>query len=132
MNAADSFKTCPCCGFTWASRKEFLDDPTLDLNGYQVSFKNLEEGMFLFTHNIEPCRSTMTIMMGEFRDLYAGEMYEENKTDSDECPAYCLHKGQLSRCAVRCECAFAREVLHIVKERLNEAKAFHQFPTPPT
>jgi len=125
MKKDNIFKTCPCCAFTWASREEFLADPTLDLNGYQVSFKKLEEGMFLFTHNVDGCLSTMTIMMGEFRDLYSGEVYQENKATLEGCPGYCLHKDQLSRCDALCECAYAREVLQIVQEQLSEAKMAH-------
>jgi hypothetical protein len=126
MKKDNIFKTCPCCALTWRSREEFLADPNLDLNGYQVNFKRLEGGMFLFTHNVEACRSTMTIMIEAFRDLYAGEIYEENKANSEECPRYCMHQGQLARCNARCECAYVREILQIVKERLNKAKEAHQ------
>jgi hypothetical protein len=126
MEKNNFLKTCPCCGFTWTSREQFLADPDLDLNGYQVNFKRLEGGMFLFTHNIETCHSTMTIMMEEFRDLYSGEIYEENKANSEECPRYCMHEGQLARCDALCECAYVREILQIIKERLNKAKAVHQ------
>ncbi|MEE4252948.1 MAG: hypothetical protein V2I50_02785 [Desulfuromusa sp.] len=131
MKKNNIFKTCPCCEFTWTSREEFLADPNLDLNGYQVNFKRLEGGMFLFTHNVEACRSTMTIMMEAFRDLYSGETYTENKANSEECPRYCLDERQLSRCDALCECAFAREILQIVQELLNEAKAAHQSPGKP-
>ncbi len=129
MEKNNIFKTCPCCGLTWGSREEFLADPDMDLNGYQVNFKKLEGGMFLFTHNIETCHSTMTIMMEEFRDLYSGEVYEENKANSEECPRYCMHEGQLARCDALCECAYVREILQIVKEQLNKAKAAYQSPT---
>lgn len=123
MTEENIFKQCPCCSFTWASRDEFLADPNLDLNGYQVNFQNLEGGMFLFTHNTESCQSTMTIMMGVFRDLYSGATYTENKALSEECPRYCIEENQLSRCDALCECAFVREILQIILQMQNNAKA---------
>jgi hypothetical protein len=123
MKEEKIFKTCPCCSYTWASREEFLADPNLELNGYQVNFKKLEGGMFLFTHATEQCGSTMTVIMGIFSDLYSGETYKENKALSEECPRYCIDEEQLARCDALCECAFAREIMQIILERQKEAKA---------
>jgi len=110
------FKICPLCSQKWKSRKEFLDDKTLKLNGYQADFETLENGLFFFTHHVEGCYSTMAIMSVDFYDMYTGTKYSETKVGSDECPGYCLKKDQLDRCDAACEYAFVREILHIIRE----------------
>lgn len=122
MEEKNIFKQCPCCCFTWASREEFLSDPNLEINGYQVDFKTLERGMFFFTHNVESCHSTMTIMMGAFRDLYSGKTYKDNKALLEECPRYCIDEKQLARCDALCECAFVREIIQLIREKQKIAK----------
>ncbi len=122
MNKNGNFKTCPGCFLTWPSREKFLSDSNLVLNGYKADFKDLEYGMFFFTHQTEPCHSTMTLMVEDFRDLYSGKTYKEKKALSEECPRYCIDEKQLSRCEALCECAFVREILQIILEKQKEAK----------
>lgn len=121
VQAAAEFKSCPCCGYIWKSREAFLSDAGLKMNGYQVDFEKLEEGLFMFTHMTKKCGSTLVIPATEFLDLYKGEKYEDRKTLSAECPRYCVDQKQLSRCSALCECAFVREVVHIVNSRLTSA-----------
>lgn len=123
MTEEHIFKKCPCCFHVWHSRDDFLTDQNLEFTGYQVNFKELEYGMFFFTHTVEPCHSTMTIMVEDFRDLYTGKTHQESKALSPECPRYCLDKKQFSRCDALCECAFAREVIQIIIEKQKEAKS---------
>lgn len=116
------FKTCPSCFQTWETMETFLSDPTLELNGYKPDFKELEYGMFFFTHKVEPCFSTMTLMVDDFRSLYQGPVYKENKALSAECPRYCIDDKQLARCEALCECAFVREIMQIILERQRVAR----------
>ncbi|MDW7773235.1 MAG: hypothetical protein SCH71_10135 [Desulfobulbaceae bacterium] len=111
-----TFKTCPLCARSWESRKEFLDDGTLKLNGYQADMESLEEGLFLFTHHVEGCFTTMSIRTRDFYDLYTGIKYPESKTGTEDCPGYCLHSFRLDRCDAPCECAFVREIIQIILE----------------
>ena len=106
------FKKCPLCGCPWESRNSFLSDPCIEIIGYQACFKELTAGFFLFNHS---CAGTLAILVEEFEDLYGGPVYEERKTGTDECPQYCLHKEELARCPVRCECAFVREIIQLVR-----------------
>ena len=117
------FKVCSCCGTTWPTRDAFLSDGSLRVEGYTADFQALELGLFFITHNREECGSTLAILTRDFLDLYHGPRYTERKAFSDECPKYCLDKKQLDRCATLCECAFVREVLKIVKDRLQAAGA---------
>ncbi len=115
MTPEEFFKICPCCFKKWTTREAFLSDHSLKLNGYKADFKDLEFGMFFFTHHIDGCHSTMALMVGDFRSLYSGEIYAEKKALSEECPRYCVNENQLSRCNAFCECAFVREIMHIIQ-----------------
>ena len=106
------FKKCPKCGTRWNTRNAFLADSELDIIGYQVDFRELTAGLFFFNHS---CKGTFTIYANEFIDLYQGPIFEDRATGSDECPGYCLRKNYLEPCPVKCECAFVREVLQIIR-----------------
>jgi hypothetical protein len=110
------FKTCPKCKKKWNSRREFLADIMLHLNGYQAAFDKLESGLFLFTHLCDECKSTMSIRVSNFDDLYSGVRYSENKALTDDCPRYCIDEHNLERCVTKCECAFVREIIQHVKD----------------
>ena len=107
------FKQCPKCFFEWPRRVDFLDDPNLDPIGYQVNFNALAAGIFLFNHN---CNGTLGVPASEFLDLYKGPLFKERATDSPECPGHCLHEDDLDPCPARCECAYVRQILHLIKK----------------
>lgn len=111
------FKKCPCCKYGWETRDQFLDDKTLIVNGYSADFEDLDLGLFFFTHQVENCGSTMTMHVKEFKDLYKGEIYSERKTLGADCPRFCTDKYQLARCEARCECAWVRILLILIKNR---------------
>jgi len=106
-------KRCPCCGYVWKTRDAFLSDPQLAVVGYQVNFKELLLGFFLFSHRA--CGSTFALPAESFRDLYDGPIYETRATGTDECPEYCLYESELGACLAKCECAYVREILQIVR-----------------
>lgn len=108
------FKICTCCKAPWFSRDEFLEDGNVTLVGYQVNFVNLELGFFLFNHLT--CQSTISIPAGLFRDLYNGPVFSECLTGSDQCPGYCRHKDMLGSCRAKCECAYVRKIMQMVRD----------------
>ena len=108
------------CSTEWTTRDEFLDDQSLEIDGYTADIEKTEEGIFYFTHKKESCFTTMAIQTKDFLTLYAGKKYTEEKAGEEECPRYCLDEKQLNRCDVFCECAFNREVIQIIKERHNK------------
>ncbi len=114
------FKLCPMCSTQWKTRDEFLDDPTLVLNGYGMDFEKLEWSLFYFTHATEGCHSTLAIVAEQFLDMYKGKRYTERRTGLEDCPRYCLDEKQLNRCDAFCECAFNREVIQIIKARQDK------------
>jgi hypothetical protein len=116
MESAPAFKICSLCGTVWKSRHDFISDPLIELNGYQVCLLELKYGMFLFSHNRENCHTTMALPVFAFLDLYTGPRYPENKALSPECPRYCINENNLERCRVFCECAYIREVIQLIRE----------------
>ena len=106
------FKLCPKCGQKWETRKEFLDDKDLKLIGYQVHFEELELGIFLFNHT---CQTTLGIHANEFTDLYDGPFFTERATGSDQCSGYCLDQNSLMPCAAKCDSAYVREVMQVIR-----------------
>jgi hypothetical protein len=107
------FKTCPLCREHWNSREEFLDDPQIELIGYQVNFEALELGLFLFNHHT--CETTMAIRAKHFKDMHKEPVYTERLTGTEKCPNYCLHKEILEKCPSQCECAYVRDILQIIR-----------------
>jgi hypothetical protein len=108
------FKKCTFCGHRWPTRKDFMEDATLDLIGYQVNFDNLNLGYFLFNHLT--CGTTIGLAAGLFRDLYEGPIFQQRQTGTEHCPDYCLHEKQLAACPAECECAYVREIIQTVRQ----------------
>ncbi len=108
------FKTCSCCKTPWYSREEFLEDSVINLVGYQANFGNLKLGIFLFNH--VTCQSTMGIPAGLFKDLHDGPVFSECLTGSEQCPGYCLHSEVLNPCWAKCEGAYVRDILQILRD----------------
>jgi hypothetical protein len=109
------FKTCTGCGCQWRSRDDFLSDPQVAMIGYQVHFEDLKTGLFLFNHLAPQCRTTVAIAAGEFTDLYAGPVFAGKMQGKATCPGYCLRRESLDACSTHCECAYVREVLHVIR-----------------
>jgi hypothetical protein len=107
------FKKCTCCDEPWFSRDKFLDDCNIDFVGYQVNFGDLQLGYFLFNHLT--CGSTFAVPAGLFRNLYDGPVFAERLTGSESCPGYCVHEEILQSCNAKCECAYVRAVMQIVR-----------------
>ena len=106
------FKCCPNCGFQWSQRVDFLGDPNIVLIGYQVNFRELNAGIFLFNHT---CNGTLGIHALDFSDMYKGPIFEERLTGSDPCPGHCLHEDDLRPCPAKCECGYVRHILQLIR-----------------
>ena len=113
MTDSAIFKTCPLCKFVWHSRKDFLEDPLIQLIGYQVHFAELSLGYFLFNHMT--CGTTMAIVAGSFSDLYDGEPFQHRLTGTDKCSGLCIRDDELDRCPAQCECAYVRDILQTIR-----------------
>jgi hypothetical protein len=114
------FKKCSACGFVWSDRNDFLGDPDINLVGYQVNFRQLAAGLFLFNH---VCKGTLAISAALFSDLYDGPIFTERMTDGPECSGHCFHQSNLNPCPNQCECAFVREIIKKINAWPKRSKA---------
>jgi hypothetical protein len=114
MNA---FKTCPLCAHAWTTRREFLEDDGLEVVGYQVDFREVSLGLFLFNHR--SCQTTLAIRAQRFKDLYDGPVYQGCRAGDSECRGHCLRRWELQPCPVECECAWVRSLLGILRDRFK-------------
>jgi len=113
LPAGEPVKRCTCCGHAWPALEAFLADSQLEVAGYQVNFTDLLAGLFLFNHLT--CGSTIAVPVEFFRDLYDGPIYAHRATGTADCPEYCLYVSELGTCLAKCECAYVREILQIVR-----------------
>ncbi|HOK04161.1 MAG TPA: hypothetical protein P5270_04790 [Victivallales bacterium] len=112
------FKKCPKCNSHWKNRNQFINDKRIEIIGYQAHFEHLEAGLFLFNHY---CGTTLALEVDLFKDLYNGEIFQKNKRGSNECPKYCLNRSELRPCPAKCECAFVREIIQLIKAKKNKS-----------
>lgn len=114
------FKECTSCSKKWQSQEDFLADPDISLLGLQVCFENLMEGLILFNHS---CRTTFSVEVSKFENLYQGPVYENRATGTEECPGYCLNERELRPCPAHCSCAFVRQILDKIKKYPKRPRA---------
>ncbi len=107
-----SFMQCTSCAKKWQNQEDFLADPEVSLLGLQVCFENLLEGLIMFNHS---CKTTFSIEVSRFGNLYQGPVYETRATGTEQCPGYCLNERELKPCPTTCSCGFAREILQEIK-----------------
>ena len=117
----NAFKICPHCGKTWPDRDVFLEDPGLEVIGYQVDFEAIERGLFLFNHH--DCKTTLAIPAARFMDLHNGPFFSERKTGSESCPGHCLRRHELEPGPAECACAWVRDVLQFIRQRPKASQA---------
>lgn len=115
IRATEEFKICSSCQACWPSRKHFLEDPAAEIIGYQVNYEDLELGLFLFSHT--SCGTTLAIPAVRFKDLYDGPVFRERMTGTKECSDLCQHGDALNACPARCECAWVREIIQVLRRK---------------
>ena len=115
MQKPKTFKQCSSCKKSWQERKWFLSDPCIEIIGYMADFSKLELGIMLFNHTGNNCNTTIGIEAKEFRDLYNGEIFRQRNTGLEGCPGYCLNRNELRPCPAKCECAYIREIIQVIK-----------------
>ena len=78
------FKQCPMCSKVWLTRQDFVCDPCLSIDGYQLDHENIDHGLLLFTHRVEGCGGSMALLSLDFFDLIFS--YDAEKTAAIEGP----------------------------------------------
>ena len=106
------FKKCGNCQTMWVHYSDFLSDPSLTLRGYQVPDEGSGAGMFLFDHS---CKTSLSIPVREFNQLYAGPVLKEKAISTDACPEHCPQLHIAGKCHGTCQFAYVRKILQIIK-----------------
>jgi len=111
----EAFKTCPNCQAVWQTMDDFLSDPELKMNGYQVHFDNLEGGLFFFTHHRDGCFTTLAIPVTAFLALNDRPLLATRDKQLCHNSDFCARQGTLMPHPAECECAWVREMLHTIR-----------------
>lgn len=109
------FKACPFCEAKWLNRKDFLNDSSIKLIGYQANFSEIESGLFYFNHLVGNCKTTLALEIRDFSSLYEGKKHQTLLRGSEQCEGYCLERDNLDNCHAGCKAGYARELAQLVK-----------------
>jgi hypothetical protein len=116
------------CNTRWETCRQFVEDPSLALNGYFADFTNPQEGLILITHRIAGCNSTLGIKAGKLEHLYAGPKYSVHNTGNPSCGGLCLMDNDFTPCRADCDMRWIRDVMQLLID--------HHYPenaiSPPT
>ena len=96
------FKTCSFCQKSWETRKDFLLDPDIILIGYQPDPMELQYGMGYFNHNLDKCRTTLTILQGELCKEPLENMEPLISQYQNNCPSSCSEILPMVKCKRDC------------------------------
>jgi hypothetical protein len=58
----------------------------------------------------------MAFKAGIFSQLYNGPIYRDRVTNTADCPDYCLNHTVLEPCVQKCECAYIRDIIQIIRK----------------
>lgn len=118
------FMTCSKCGYTWQTRDQFLDDPTIKIIGFQADIETPENSLYLFNHDLadDSCGSTIAIFVSHFLDMYDGPIYDEVIFGSETCSGHCARIDDMELCKNPCRNAVAREIMIQILERQSGHK----------
>lgn len=106
------------CSKVWLTRQDFVCDPCLSIDGYQLNHENIDHGLFLFTHRIQGCGGSMALLSLDFFDLIFS--YESEKTaaiEKEKCPLLNSKNNFPERCQHMCEWVFSRKVLSFLRQQ---------------
>ncbi|MFZ5434615.1 MAG: hypothetical protein ACOZB3_12685 [Calditrichota bacterium] len=116
--AADNvFATCSSCGMQWENLSDFLNDRQVVLNGYQVTLPNPDDGLFLWTHRNATCRTTFSVGVAKFKQLYLADIPRESLHGTEVCMRLCDDSSNLSPCSQACRLRWVRDVIQLLRAR---------------
>lgn len=114
-----AFKTCPHCAHPWPTRRDFLDDPQVELVGYQSFIQDAVLGLFMFNHH--SCGTTMTVRGARFEDLQQGPIYAlRTASIPREANEACLASEADEGCPHECECGYVARVVQVLRGSSEE------------
>jgi hypothetical protein len=115
-------KTCPSCGKRWDTPCELLQDPEVQLSGYQPALSAHKSGLLLFLHR--PCGTTMALDLLLVNDLVGKPILASCGGAEREAAALCLSREEGQPCPNLCVCEFVATAIATVK-------SWPKIPPPP-
>jgi hypothetical protein len=121
-------KQCTTCSTQWLTLQQLVEDRNLKIEGYQACFGDADAGLIILTHKTRTCGTTLVLPARVFRPLIAGCLPEAHMTLSTPCPRRCSRPRDFEACQVKCDMAWVREVLGLLRrhewpEHLRRAAA---------
>ena len=116
-----AFKICPNCSYRWNSMTDFIRDRNLELNGYQASFNDTHDGLFMVTHNMAGCGTTLAIPAKSLTSLYDGPEHMIHMAFTDRCDGHCMYEKDYAPCFKECDMKWARDILQILRDHGPES-----------
>ncbi len=110
-----TFKTCTVCARRWIKMIDLIRDGDLRVNGYQASFNDAHEGLFMLTHEADGCGTTLAIKAGDLAELYDGPEHGVHMAYTERCEGHCLNGHDLEACGNDCDMKWARDILQVLK-----------------
>ena len=116
------FKTCSLCAHRWETVSDLIRDDNLIVNGYQPSFSKNREGLFLLTHVVEGCGTTIALQAGSLLQLYGGsKVSKQSVAYTGHCSGNCQIYGEMVECSSHCPMRWAHDIIEILKSHRPEA-----------
>jgi hypothetical protein len=105
------FRTCGMCRKPWATRQDFITDPSLRLLGLQAVPDYPDANLLVYEHD---CGTSVSVLASRLRDLVAAEEPGEAELPllrgSEECGGFCNRLESLEACGRRCRNARDRRL----------------------
>jgi hypothetical protein len=92
------FKKCTMCEKSWETLDDFVKDKEIKLNGYQVNIIDPLRGMFIFTHNIPLCGTSVAIKIDKLASLSEKPLPTQSIERPHDCPGHCLIESNFNKC----------------------------------
>lgn len=115
-----AFKTCTICAQRWQEMFDLIRDEDLYVNGYQASFNDACEGLFLFTHDVDGCGTTFGVHAGSLEELYKGPKHTIHMAFTEQCDGHCLYEDDLAPCSNECDMRWVRDILQVLRNHGKE------------
>jgi hypothetical protein len=120
------FRECPKCRHLWPDGESFLSDSSLRFLGYQVNYEELNDGLFLFVHHIPSCGTSLAVKPGDFINMHKWPVFGDCLANTEQCAGHCPNVDDLNPCPQPCNCAYVRDIMQGVKQKLAQAHVRHK------
>ena len=120
MSEQEPLMTCSRCGVKWEDIIEIIQDPLLQVEGYQATFVEPKNGLILITHHSDNCGTTLALVVADLKCLDNSDEIFTRNNGLDGCDGLCLLENKLEDCNAPCDMAWVRHAIQWLRK--------HQLP----